>query len=92
MIGKPKSMQRAKHWSEAVEEGKGLKQKIAVLNCSSFPYSAYRFQLAGYRDEMEYLDVNKGITVRSLSLACAVTLSFLFIITLRLTGGCTITL
>lgn len=24
---------------------------------------AYRFQLAGYRDELEYLDINKGIIV-----------------------------
>lgn len=24
---------------------------------------AYRFQLAGYKDELEYLDLNKGITV-----------------------------
>ena len=27
------------------------------------PFPAYRFQLAGYRDEIEYLNLNKGIVV-----------------------------
>lgn len=29
--------------------------------------TAYRFQLAGYRDEIEYLDINKGTCVRNFS-------------------------
>lgn len=43
-MSKPKSMQRAKSWTDEVEE-------------------AYRFQLAGYRDAIEYLDVNKGSVI-----------------------------
>ena len=39
---RPKSVTRAKVWSEEVEE-------------------AYRFQLAGYRDEAEYLSIKKEV-------------------------------
>ncbi|XP_052063600.1 meiosis expressed gene 1 protein homolog [Mytilus californianus] len=39
-IAEPKSMSRAKQWSDEVEE-------------------AYRFQLAGYRDAIEYQKIQK---------------------------------
>ena len=50
----PKSMKRAKHWSEEVE-------------------NAYRFQLAGYRDEMEY-KAKKG----SVDEVCVLSFKFTF--------------
>ncbi len=66
-VVKPKSMQRARTWSEVVEEGKG--NCIFVSGCKAYLYYctklAYRFQLAGYRDEQEYLNFHKGKGVGS---------------------------
>ena len=62
---KPKSMQRAKAWSEMVEEGMKAPFRDEYYNLCLF-ISAYRFQLAGYRDEQEYLDFHKGKGVCSL--------------------------
>ena len=37
------------------------------MHCVIFYDAAYRFQLAGYRDEHEYLSVNKGTEVCKLN-------------------------
>lgn len=73
---RPKKVERAKVWTDAVEEGKLLScnnSKIlnfcrrvvvnTIFSCTLHCFTAYRFQLAGYRDENEYLSVNKGKSV-----------------------------
>ena len=73
---KPTKMERAKSWNDAVEEGRSnyytLLQTMLVMSApldhalvhvSLCFAAAYRFQLAGYRDENEYLTVNKGSEV-----------------------------
>ena len=74
---KPTKMEQAKNWNDAVEEGRSnyyslLLQTMLVMSApldhvlvhvSLCFAAAYHFQLAGYRDENEYLTVNKGTDV-----------------------------
>jgi len=57
----PKQVTRAKSWDEQVEEGKNT---VANLT-NHVDVTAYRFQLAGYRDQCEYLSVQRGENVSS---------------------------
>lgn len=87
---KPKSMQRARSWTTEVEEGEAANTRSTLQII--IPLTAYRFQLAGYRDEMEYLNINKGITV---SCYCSIVNSiakYCFLFSSRWTGGTIITL
>ena len=64
---KPKSVQRAIAWNDSVEEGKCTyillwKQKNIFLHVF---FSAYRFQIAGYKDENEYAETNPTVAVSS---------------------------
>lgn len=56
LVVEPKSVRRATSWDTAVEEGKGVGN--IVLHVATFAYTffhaAYRFQVAGYRDQNEY--------------------------------------
>lgn len=54
---KPKSISRAKKWSEEIE-------------------NLYRFQQAGYRDEIEYRQVKQGAMVRLMALQACYKTSF----------------
>ena len=48
-----------------VEEGKSASSWLTITRCIVLSLSpvAYRFQLAGYKNESEYLSVNRGNTV-----------------------------
>ena len=64
MTFQPKQVTRATSWSDQVEEG-----KFTYLIILRFirNHIAYRFQLAGYKDQCEYLAVQKGANVSKLT-------------------------
>ena len=66
---KPKSVRRAKYWDENVEEG-----NLHCLIIMSDRVAAYRFQLAGYRDEIEYSKFHPQEVVSIVHSICPFTL------------------
>lgn len=66
MTFQPKQVTRATSWSDQVEEG----SSYVLYSCYSFSLLiiAYRFQLAGYRDQCEYLAIQKGADVSTIDL------------------------
>ena len=65
-MAEPAKVERASTWSDVVEEGKGIILSMITwcpLELNNTLSLAYRFQLAGYKNEQEYLAVTKLDTV-----------------------------
>ena len=71
MTFQPKQVTRATSWSDQVEEGNTL----LFYNYLSW-LIAYRFQLAGYRDQCEYLAIQKGADVSTIYLMIRSSMQF----------------
>ena len=67
-MAEPAKVERASTWSDVVEEGKRIFLSMVIwcpLELNNTLSLAYRFQLAGYKNEREYLAVTKLDTVSS---------------------------
>ena len=67
-MAEPAKVERASTWSDVVEEGKKIFLSMVIwcpLELNNTLSLAYRFQLAGYKNEREYLAVTKLDTVSS---------------------------
>ena len=65
-MAQPAKVERASTWSDVVEEGKRIILSMVIwcpLELNNTSSLAYRFQLAGYKNEQEYLAVTKLDTV-----------------------------
>lgn len=65
-MAQPAKVERASTWSDVVEEGKRIILSMVIwcpLELNNTLSLAYRFQLAGYKNEQEYLAVTKLDTV-----------------------------